>query len=162
MSEQTNSRRWQRAGPKWAKKRAKLSACAPGHPEQALAAGLDLVDQGQVLMPAAVGDLVDADGADALEAASLQSPLDDILDRIEDLLPAGVDVRAVLCHDRPPCQRARNTMYASHSVCLPTAHGTCSDLDPQRGHCTRRMAYSSITAKPHSGINSKRRTGNWS
>src|SRR5690606_19755852 len=57
------------------------------HPEQALAARIDLVDQGQILVSAAVLDLIDADGADRIEASRLQAPLHDVLDSMEHLLP---------------------------------------------------------------------------
>jgi len=60
-------------------------------PEQADHAGLDLVDQRQVLMAAAVLDLVDADRADRIEGAPLQAPFDDPLHGLIDLLPAGAE-----------------------------------------------------------------------
>ena len=60
-------------------------------PQQAHAAGLDLINQGQITMALANLDLIDADGADRAELAVFETPLHDVLDRLVDLLPTGVE-----------------------------------------------------------------------
>ena len=57
------------------------------HPEQTGDAEIDLIDQRQVLVAFGVLDFIDADGVDLAERAVLQSPGDDMLDRIENLVP---------------------------------------------------------------------------
>src|SRR3990172_12107845 len=56
-------------------------------PQQPLATGFDLIDERQILMAAAILELVHADSTDLIEATVLQAPLHDILDGVEDLLP---------------------------------------------------------------------------
>ena len=43
-------------------------------------------------------------------------------------------------------QCTKYNMQALVRLCLPIAQGTDSTNTPHRRHCTRRMAYSSITA----------------
>src|SRR5277367_60415 len=63
-----------------------------GDPEQAAAAGVDLVDEREVRVPLAVLDLVDADRVDALEVA-MREP---VLDGPADVVPgAGEDARGL-------------------------------------------------------------------
>ena len=62
-------------------------------PEQPRAAGLDLVDQGEVLVSATILDFVDAQGADRAELAMAQPPVDDPFHCIEDLLPTGSEAQ---------------------------------------------------------------------
>jgi hypothetical protein len=57
------------------------------HPEQTGDANVDLVDKGQVFVAFGVLDFIDADGVDLAERAVLQSPGDDMLDGVENLLP---------------------------------------------------------------------------
>ena len=57
------------------------------HPEQSGDADIDLVDQGEVLVPFGVLDFVNADAIDLAERPMLQAPGDDVLDRIEHLVP---------------------------------------------------------------------------
>ena len=59
-------------------------------PEQTGTAGLDLVYQRQVVVAPAIGDFVDTNGPDLIEAAMGKPPLDDVLHGIVDLLPAGM------------------------------------------------------------------------
>ena len=56
-------------------------------PEKAGDAEIDLVDQGQVFVAFGVLDFVDSDGVDLAEHPVLQAPGDDVLDRVEDLVP---------------------------------------------------------------------------
>ena len=63
------------------------------HPEQAGDADVDLVHQRQILVAFGVLDFIDADGVDRAEHAVLQSPADDVLDRIEHLLPGSAKAR---------------------------------------------------------------------
>src|SRR5262249_8801891 len=56
-------------------------------PEQAGDADVDLIDQGQVLVAFGVLDFIDANRVDLTEGAVLQSPGDDMFDRIEHLVP---------------------------------------------------------------------------
>src|SRR5271165_596949 len=60
-------------------------------PEQAGEPLVDLVDQGQVLMAFGVLDFIHPDGADRLQSAMLQTPADDILDGVADLVPRSVE-----------------------------------------------------------------------
>jgi hypothetical protein len=59
------------------------------HPEQTGDANIDLIDQGQVFVAFGVLNFIDADGVDRAERAVLQSPSDDMLDRVADLFPRG-------------------------------------------------------------------------
>ncbi len=100
------------------------------HPQQARAARLDLVDQPQILMSLAVGDLVHADGPDRSELAMLKPPLHDIGHRLLDLLPTGVQgLRGLL-----PGQLARPVGQVQHvglgQLMLARAPGHLLDLDP--------------------------------
>jgi hypothetical protein len=60
-------------------------------PQQPCAALLDLIDQGQILVPFGVLDLVDADGLDRPQIAMLQPPLDYILHRLADFVPGAAE-----------------------------------------------------------------------
>src|SRR5580658_10259310 len=60
-----------------------------GDVEQTPVAVVELVDEGEVLVPLFPGQFVDADGGDAVEAAMLQAPLHSVLDAAEDGVPAG-------------------------------------------------------------------------
>ena len=57
------------------------------HPEQAGDADIDLVDQRQVLVAFGVLDFVHSDGVDLAQNPVFQAPGDDVLDRVENLLP---------------------------------------------------------------------------
>jgi hypothetical protein len=57
------------------------------HPEQTSDADIDLVDQRQILVAFGVLDFVNADSVDLAQRSVLQSPVDDVLDRIENLIP---------------------------------------------------------------------------
>src|SRR5215469_10357786 len=60
-------------------------------PEQADAALLDLVDQGQIGVALAILDLVDPDRLDGADLAVFEPPGHDIFDRLADLVPAGAE-----------------------------------------------------------------------
>src|SRR5262245_19869047 len=64
-----------------------FSGSFSAYPQQAGDADVDLVDQGQVLVAFSVLDFIDANGVDLTERAVLQSPGDDMFDRIEYLVP---------------------------------------------------------------------------
>jgi len=59
-------------------------------PEESRHALVNLVDQGEVLVPLGVLNFVDANGADRAELAMLQAPAHHVLDRIADLFPGGM------------------------------------------------------------------------
>lgn len=61
-------------------------------------------------------------------------------------------------HDSLRAQCARNNRYASVSVCLPRAQGTCSTFTPQPLHCTRRMQCTNTTNPQISQTIRKRRS----
>ena len=60
-------------------------------PQQASAAGVDLIDQRQIMVAALPLDLVDADRFDARQIAVNQAPADGVPHRIADVLPGGVE-----------------------------------------------------------------------
>ena len=62
-------------------------------PEQSRAAGLDLVDEREVLVPSAILDLVNAESANRPELTMIQPPVDYPFHGIEDLLPAGAETQ---------------------------------------------------------------------
>ena len=77
MSEQTKYSAALRAGPNQSKKPSNVAAFAfAADPQQALAVTVDLIDQRQVALPAAAGELVDADGLDVREVAVREAPVD--------------------------------------------------------------------------------------
>jgi hypothetical protein len=57
------------------------------NPEQTGDADIDLIDQRQILVAFGVLNFIDADRVDLAEHAVLQSPGDDMFDRIEHLVP---------------------------------------------------------------------------
>ena len=59
--------------------------------EQTLASTVDLIDQCHVFVPQAVGDLIDADGGDAIQNPVFQTVIDDPLDGAADGVPGGVE-----------------------------------------------------------------------
>jgi hypothetical protein len=60
------------------------------HPEQP-GEVVDLVDQGQVLLPFGILNLVYADGKDGPQDAMCEAPLDHVLHRIKDFFPGGLE-----------------------------------------------------------------------
>ena len=60
-------------------------------PKQTGDAEIDLIDQRQILVPFGVLDFIDADGVDLTERAVLQTPRDDMFDRVENLIPGGAE-----------------------------------------------------------------------
>ena len=60
------------------------------HPQETHHAGLDLVDQGQIFVPPAIGDLIDPEGLDGPQDPMLEPPAHDPLDRPVDVVPGGV------------------------------------------------------------------------
>ena len=71
---------------------SKLSAVRSfADPEEAGAAGFDLIDEGEILVAFGIGDLVDADGVDRPQRAVGQAPFDHILHRVADFIPAGAE-----------------------------------------------------------------------
>ncbi len=69
------------------------------YPEQAGDADVDVVHQGQVLVAFGVLVFIDANGVDLAERAVLQSPGDDMFDRIEYPVPGSAKA---LCGFFPP------------------------------------------------------------
>jgi len=59
--------------------------------EQTLAAVVDLIDEGHVTVALAVGDLIDADGGDALQIPVFEAVSDDPFHRAADSIPFGVE-----------------------------------------------------------------------
>src|SRR6266849_1921115 len=57
------------------------------YPEKAGNAQIDLIDQGEVFVPFGILDFIDADGVDLAERPVFQTPSDDMLDRVENLVP---------------------------------------------------------------------------
>src|SRR5215468_5673813 len=57
------------------------------YPEQAGHADIDLIDQRQVFVAFGVLDFIHADGVDLAQFAVCQSPMDDVFDSIENLIP---------------------------------------------------------------------------
>ena len=57
------------------------------YPEKAGNTQIDLVDQGEVLVPFGVLDFVDSDGVNLAEHSVFQAPGDHVLHRVEDLVP---------------------------------------------------------------------------
>jgi len=90
-----------------------------------------------------------ADGAQGPQLAMLQPPANNVFNRMTDLIPGRAKTqRGVLPRQlaRPlPQVRARYNMQALVKLCLPIVQGTCSTFIPQALHCTRLMAYNSIT-----------------
>ncbi len=80
------------------------------YPQQACAARLDLVDQGEIVMSASVLDLVHTDGPDRAELAMLQPPLHDVLHRLADFLPGLWKLCAVSFQESFVAQCARYSM----------------------------------------------------
>lgn len=68
-----------------------LDSTVLADPQQSRAILLDLVDQGQILVPLGVLDLIDADRLDGAQIAMLQPPLHHILDRLADFVPSAAE-----------------------------------------------------------------------
>jgi hypothetical protein len=60
-------------------------------PEQAGESLIDLVDQRQVLVAFGVLDFIHTDGADRLQRAMLEAPVDHVFDGVADLVPRSVE-----------------------------------------------------------------------
>jgi hypothetical protein len=73
------------------------------HPEQTGDADIDLVDQRQILVPFGLLDFVNADGVDLPQHPVLQTPGDDVLDRIENLVPRGAKCFSGLFPGKAAC-----------------------------------------------------------
>jgi hypothetical protein len=58
-------------------------------PKQTGDAQIDLINQCQILVPFGVLDFIDADGVDLAERPVLETPGDNMFDRVEDLVPGG-------------------------------------------------------------------------
>jgi hypothetical protein len=56
-------------------------------PKQTGDAEIDLINQCQIFVPFGVLDFIDADGVDLAERPVLQTPGDDMFDRVENLVP---------------------------------------------------------------------------
>ena len=82
------------------------------YPEKAGNAQIDLVDQGEVFVTFGVLDFVDSNGVNLAEHPVLQAPGDQVLHRVEDLVPGGAkrNNSAVSFQDNRRAQRARNSM----------------------------------------------------
>ena len=61
------------------------------HPQQAAAVGVDLVQQGQIMMARAILDFIHAEGRDLVEAAMSEPIVHDVLDGVVDLVPSGAE-----------------------------------------------------------------------
>ena len=59
------------------------------YPEKAGNAQINVVDQGEVLMPFGILNLIDADSVDLAKPSVFQTPGDDTFDRVEDIVPGG-------------------------------------------------------------------------
>src|SRR5215469_16709335 len=57
----------------------------PAHPEEARDAEIDLVNQGQILVPFGILNFIDADCVDLAEYSMLQPESNDVLHGVEDL-----------------------------------------------------------------------------
>jgi hypothetical protein len=77
-------------------------------PQQALAVGVDLVDQRQVAMSALPLHLVHTDGGDVTEILMGTSPIDRHLNSMKDVVPRGLEDRGNLLPTQALAQRARN------------------------------------------------------
>ena len=69
----------------------RLGVTVANDAEEALAAVVDLIDQGHVFVPFAVGDFIDADGGDVLQIAVFEAEIDDPFHRAADGVPVGVE-----------------------------------------------------------------------
>lgn len=54
-------------------------------------------------MPLGVGDFINTDGADNLQRSMLESPLDDILDGLKDLVPTGTEATGSFFPGKSSC-----------------------------------------------------------
>jgi len=70
-------------------------------PQQALATGIDLVDQGQIFMAFFPGDFVNAEGHHVFQVAMRQTPCHGHLDRAEDIVPGSLKGNSVLLPGKP-------------------------------------------------------------
>jgi CheY-like chemotaxis protein len=71
----------------------------------------------------------------------------------------------ILCNTddvRRVYELCKKEYFDDYVLFLPIAQGACSTFTPQPAHCTCRMRYINSTAKPHTGMNSKPRSGSWS
>ena len=59
------------------------------YPTKAGNAQINLVDQGELFVPFGVLNFIDADSVDVAERSVFQAPGDDMIDRVEDLVPGG-------------------------------------------------------------------------
>ena len=59
------------------------------YPKRAGNAQINLVDQGELFVPFGVLNFIDADSVDVAERSVFQAPGDDMIDRVEDLVPGG-------------------------------------------------------------------------
>ena len=70
----------------------RAGVAVPDDAEEAFAAAVDLIDQGHVFVPFAVGDFIDSDGGDVLQIAVFQTAeIDDPFHRAADGVPVGVE-----------------------------------------------------------------------
>src|SRR5690606_32332235 len=84
------------------------------YPQQPLAVAVDLVDQGQILVPLLPGDFVNPNGAYTAKVPVLTSPLHSHLHRAKDTLPRGAEHLGGLF----PTQTLRPTgQEPTHGLC---------------------------------------------
>ena len=92
MSEQTNSicevSRFSKDGEETLER---FDGAFLAHPEQARQSLVDLVNQGQILVPFGVLNFIYPDGANRLQLAMLQTKLDHVFDCVANLFPGGVE-----------------------------------------------------------------------
>ena len=101
---------------------------------------VDLVDEGQVALPAAAGEFVDADGLDVGEVAVGESPVDGGPDGAIDGVPGGGEGVGDLLPGEALGPAGGGPGAGVGEAVLAGGPGTASILTPQRGQSTRRMA----------------------
>ena len=113
-------------------------------PQQSPTMVVDLVDEGQVALPAAAGEFVDADGLDVGEVAVGESPVDGCpdaaVDGVRTVAQEVGKASATSCPEEALGPTGEEPGAGAGEAVLAGGRGAALTLTPQRGQSTRRMA----------------------
>ena len=134
MSEQTTLIFAQRSAPKASKKTGERCGVAVfDNAQQALAAAVDLIDEGHVAVAFAVGDLIDSDGGDVLQVPVFQAEIDNPFHRTADGVPVGMEAGGGFLPAQAPGPRGEEMAVGIATGVLALRPRDGLDLDAATG-----------------------------
>src|SRR5882757_5502404 len=98
-------------------------------PKQTHASLVDLIDQSQIIVVLLPLYLVDANGSNSIQAPVLQAPINNVLDRIEHLLPGCLKAFGDICPRQYLCPARKKLHIRLRQLVLAIAPGHVLDLD---------------------------------